>query len=107
MPVGQIEIRTANQPRQERGLRQREGADVFIKVDRSRLAESIDGKAIPLTEIDLIGVEDENLLLGQTVLKDHGDEDLRQFSPKRAAGRQEQISGELHGESAATLKPLV
>src|SRR5271157_572754 len=107
MFVGQVEIRTANQSGQESGLGEREGGEVLVKIDRSRLAESIDGKTIMLTEIDLIGVKDENLILGQPVLEDHGEKDFCQFPPDRAAGGQEKVSCELHGQCTATLEPLV
>ena len=107
MFVRQVEIRTANQPGQESGLGEREGADVLVKIDRSRLAESIDGKAILLTEIDLVRVKHENLLLGQPVLEDHGEKDFRHFPPDRATRCQKEVSRELHGQRTATLQPLV
>ena len=107
MLVGQVEIGTANQPGQESSLGEREGADIFIEIDRSRLAKSIDGKAIALTEINLVRVKHKNLLLGQPVLKNQGEKDFRQFSPDGAARRQKEIARKLHGQSAATLKTLV
>ena len=107
MFVGQVEIRTTNQPGQESGLGEREGAEVLVKIDRSSLAESIDGKTILLTEIDLVRVKDENLVLGQPVLEDHGEKDFRHFPPDRATRCQKEVSRELHGQRTATLKPLV
>ena len=60
-----------------------------------------------LAKIDLVGVKDENLLLGQPVLDDHGEEDFCQFPADGAARCQKEVSRELHGQCAATLKPLV
>ena len=39
-----------------------------------------------LAEINLVGVKDENLLLEESVLEDHGENDFLDFSPNRTTG---------------------
>ena len=50
-------------PGQQRALRKVELAHILAEVGLRRLAESVDGKAAALPEIDLVGVHLEDLLL--------------------------------------------
>jgi hypothetical protein len=56
-----------------------------------------------VTEEYLVGVESEDLRLGETALDLDGQQRLLHLAIKRAVGREKQIAGQLHGECGRSL----
>ena len=78
-------------------------ANIFIEVGQRSFGKAMNGEAAAIPEVDLIGVEFENLLLGKTVLEfesHHGFRDLAAPGPLRG---KEKAPRQLHGQGAGTL----
>ena len=67
--VRRIEIRPANHPRQQGGLRRGQAAHVLVEVGVGRFPKAIDGKPTTLPQIDLIREKLKNLFLIQPLLQ--------------------------------------
>ena len=106
--VREIKVRPPDQPGEERCFRKRQATDVLVEISARRLAEPIDGKASALSEIDHVGVKLEDLLFGQPLLEQKGDENLfclpSEGSPPIV---QDDVPRQLHGERASALRALV
>ena len=60
-----------------------------------------------MAEVDLVGVEREDLRLGEAALDLDGQHDLLHLAAEVAVGREEQIARQLHGERGRALCPAV
>src|SRR3981081_2296897 len=58
-----------------------------------------------MTEKNLIGIEREDLRLGEAALDLDGEHGFLHFAVKGAIGREKQIARQLHGEGGGALKP--
>ena len=76
LPIGIQPARALDQPRQQRAFRQGKLLHVFTKVCLGGLAESIDRKAATLAQRNLVGINLEDLLLGEAMLQLEGNDDL-------------------------------
>src|SRR2546427_11517723 len=87
-------------PRQQRGFRQREIAQVLAKIEfRGRFkTESA------MAEAHLVRVHGENLGLRETALDLNRQQNLLELSPEALFGSQEEHPAELLGQSACSLR---
>ncbi len=70
MPVRRrIVIRRANQAGQERAFGKRELPQIFSKIGDAGLGKSANPKAAAIAEVNFVGIQLENLLLGKTLLE--------------------------------------
>ena len=92
-PVGAL-----NHTRQHRALGQVELPNIFAEVRLCRLTKSVDGKAAPLPEVDLVRVHLEDLLLGEAVLELKRHSDLLDLVLDRPVVGEEQHLCQLHGQ---------
>ena len=72
-----------------------------------RLAEIKFGRRLEsvnaMAEINLVGVQGENLRLGETALDLHRQQRFLNLAMKRAVGRKEEIARQLHGQGGCAL----
>ena len=79
-------------------------SQVTSMLGKEVLAPSL--KAIrPVAEVDLIRIESEDLLLGESPLDLHGQENLLQLAPVGLLRREKKIPRELHRNRAGPLRP--
>src|SRR5260370_42323465 len=71
------------------------------------VAKPINGEAAALSEVSLVCIKLEDLLLAQALLHQQGQKNLLELTPESAAAAKKEIAGHLHGERAATLRPLL
>ena len=102
--VGRVDVRPANHPGEQGGLRDVEAADILVEVSSRRLAESVNGKTPALAQVDLVRVQFKNLFLGQALLQQEGQKGFRYFTADPALrGKPENAPRQLHGEGTAAL----
>ncbi len=92
-----------NQPGQHRRLGQREILDVLAEISPRRLAKAADGERTALSQVNLVGVELKDLLLGELLFQLKGNQNLDQLALDPLLGRQEEAARELHGDGRAAL----
>src|SRR5690348_4559328 len=98
-----VAIGSANNSGEERSLRQGNVADVFIEIGKRAFGKAVNGEAAAIAEVNLVGVELENLLLIEAMLEFDGDDGLGQLTAPSAFGGKEEAARELHGEGAGAL----
>src|SRR3954470_10880210 len=99
MGYGRIDAGRFRQACEKRCFLQHQIRRRFFEVELGGRLKAIDAVA----EIDLIRVECENLLLGETTLNLDGQQSFLNFSVKRAVGGKEQVTGKLHGQRGRAL----
>ncbi|NJN39928.1 MAG: hypothetical protein HC807_02345, partial [Gammaproteobacteria bacterium] len=82
--------------------------DGFVRVHVRQGAAEIDlrrrGETVrPLTEVDLVDIDLEDLVLGQARLDPEREEHLVGLPDQRLVGREEEVSGHLHGDRTGAL----
>jgi hypothetical protein len=83
---------SARQSGEQGGLGKSEFEGRFAEVILRAGLKAVDA----LTEVDLIGVEGEDLVLGEVALDLDGEQDLLQLAAEGAFGGQEQVFCQLH-----------
>src|SRR4029434_3465656 len=63
------------------GFRQRNIYHLLAEEDSRRLCYSTNSHAIPVTQIDFVTVERKNILLGESLLQSHCDQDFIKLAP--------------------------
>ena len=94
-----IHARGFRQAGQHRGFIQAEPLGGLAEVVFGRGLKSVD--AVP--QVNLIGVEGEDLLLGESALDLNRQERFLDFAVPGPVGRKKKIAGQLHGEGGSTL----
>ncbi len=92
-----------NDAGQQRALGQIELAHILAEVGLRGLAESVDGKAAALAQVDLVGVHLEDLLLVEAVFELERDDDLDHLALDALLGREKEAARQLHGQRGAAL----
>ena len=96
---GRIRGRALRQSCQQRRFRQREVTRVFAEVVFRSSLESIN----TLAEIDLVGVQGKNLLLGERMLDLNGEKDLLQLATEGLLAGEKKVFCQLHGQGGGAL----
>lgn len=92
---------------EEGGFLKAKIAEVLAEIDLGGLAEAVDGEALALAEVDLVGVVLEDLLLGELLFELEGDEGLERLAfPCLVAGEPEE-AGELHGDGGGAVAAVL
>ena len=104
MAEGIQPVRALDDACQQRALRQIQLAHILAEVGLRRLAESVDRKAAPLPQVDLVGVHLKNLLLGEAVLQLERDQDLDELALEAPLRRQKKSARQLHGQRRAAFR---
>ena len=97
---GAVAVGGLNQSRQQGGFRQVEVLDVLVEVGGGGLSETVDTEGTALSQVDVVGVEGENFLLGQACLQDGRHVDLfgladdPSLPSQPEAGRSNQLLGD-------------
>ena len=100
MENGRIGRGGLGQPRQQRGLRQRELAQVLAKIEFRRRFKTESA----VTQTHLVRVHGENLRLREAALDLNRQQNLLELSPEALFGRQEEHPAELLGQGACSLR---
>ena len=96
---GRIGHRALGQSGQQRRFRQRQITRVFAEVVFRSSLKSINA----LAQIDLVGVQGKNLLLGERPLDLNGEKDLLQLAAEGLLAGEKEISRQLHGQGGSAL----
>ena len=88
---------------EQRRFLERQVGHVLAEVRVRRLAHAVDAERADLTEVDLVQVQLEDLLLGGMALEDEGDERLLHLALHGALRREEEVLHQLLGDGAAAL----
>ncbi len=102
-----VAVRRADDARQKRRLAERNVVNVVIEVCQRALGKTVDPKAAAVAQINLVGVELENLLLGKAVLEFERHHGFGQFPPPGALRAEEEAARQLHRQRAGALGPSV
>ena len=94
-----IILRRLGKSRQQRGFFELQLLRRFAEIVFRRRLIAVSAVA----EKYLVGVEGEDLRLGEAALDLDGEQRLLHFAVERAVGREKQIAGELHGERGCSL----
>src|SRR5262245_47506591 len=94
-----LAIGPGNDGRQRRRLRQGQGRQILSEIGGSGFAESVDAERPALPHVSFIGVQREDLLLGQPLFQDERDDDFGNLtfvrSFRAAVNGQKEIAREL------------
>src|SRR5690348_18472133 len=105
MPLDRgIAVRRTNDPREERALREVQIANVFPEVRFGGLAESPDSEAAAVPEVNLVGVQFKNALLGETVVEFERHHGFRQLAAPDALRGEEKAARHLHVNGAGAFE---
>ena len=96
-----VGLRALGQRRQQRRLRQRQIAHMLAEVILRRRLKPIR----PVPQIDLVGIQRKDLVLGEHALDLHRQQYLLQLAPIRLLVGQKQIPRQLHGQRGRALRP--
>src|SRR6185503_2745158 len=100
-PEWRVRVGRADQPREQRGLADREIGELLPEVELGGLADAEDTLGAALTEVDLVQVALEDLLFGVATLGDDRHRELAELPPIRPLLAQEEVLHELLGERTA------
>src|SRR5579871_5910039 len=103
MAEGREVVRALDHAGEQRAFGQVELLDVFAEVSLRGFAKPVDGKAAALSEVDLVGVELEDLLLGKAVFELESDDDLDDLALDALFRGKEESARQLHGERRSAL----
>ena len=78
-------------------------AHVLAEVGLRGLAESVDGKAAALAQVDLVGVHLEDLLFIEAMFELESDDDLDELPFEALLRREKEVLRQLHGQRRAAL----
>ena len=98
-----VAIGGADNTGEKGGLVHGDIANVFIEIGERAFGKAVDGKAAAIAEINLVGVELENLLLVKTVLEFDSHNGFRHLTAPGTLGGKEEAARKLHGEGAGAL----
>ncbi len=100
---GGIAIGRANNTGDKCRFAHSEFADVFAKVSLGSFAEPADGKAAAVAEINFVGVQLEDLLFREALIKLESHQHFFHFAAPLALGGEEKTARHLHVDSAGAL----
>src|SRR6266446_5158976 len=103
---GRIVIRRANDPREVRAFRQPQLAQILSEVGDAGFREATYAKAPAVAQVNFVGVQLEDLLLVEALLKLDGNHGFGQLPAPIALGREEEGARHLHGDGARALVVL-
>src|ERR1700733_5619831 len=82
---------------------ERELAEIFSEVGDAGFGESADAKAAAIAEVNLVGIELEDLLLVEALLQLHSDHQLGELAAPGALVAEEERARDLHRDGARAL----
>ena len=94
-------------PASSRALGKVELPHIFAEVGLRRFAESIDRKAAPLPEVDLVRIHLEDLLFAEAMFELKRDDDLVQLALDPSLRRQKESARQLHGQRRPALNVMM
>jgi hypothetical protein len=94
-----VQRRRLGQPGEHRALRERQLADGLVVVDLRSGAEAVGA----LSEVDLVEIQLQDLVLGQAVLDLEREQRLVQLSRERLFRGEKEVARHLHGDRARAL----
>ena len=100
-------VRALNGAGQQRAFGSIEAAEVFAEECLRSLAKPVDREAAALTEIDLIGIHLEDLLLAKPRFELERNHDLAELAGEFFLRTKEEPAGELHRQRRSTAFLLV
>ena len=103
LAIGREPVRALDHRREQGRLGDVELARALAEEDVRRLADAVDRRGTALSEIDLVQVGLEDLVLVVTSLDDERHRGFLELAPERALGRQEEVLDELLGDGAPAL----
>src|ERR1700730_2079272 len=107
MTVGRgIIIWGANNAGEVSAFRQSELPQILAKISDAGLGKAANPEAAAVAEINFVGIQFENLLLGETLLESERNHGFRYFAAKGALIAQEKSARHLHGNGAGALEMI-
>jgi hypothetical protein len=103
---GRVAVRRANDSGEKRAFTERQFANVLAKVGLRGFAESADGEAAAIADVNFVGVQLENLLLAEALVELDGDDGLFDLPLPIALGGEEEAARQLHVNRARALRFL-
>ena len=93
--MGRVPIRPANQAREKRCLSQSQIAQVLVEINLCCLREAVDGEGTALSEVHIIAIEREYLLLREPRFQDNRHRRLFELSTQGPVGSEKVVLDEL------------
>ena len=98
-----VTVGRVDDPSQKCRFRQRHIAHVLVEIGQGSFAKSVDREASAISEVNLVGVELKDLLLGKAALEFEGHHGFGNLAPPSAVRTEKEATGHLHGNGAAAL----
>ncbi len=103
MTIGRKIAGRLDQSGQQRGFRHGDVFQIFVEIGPRPFGQARDGEGAALSQIDAVGVELENLLLGKLLLQLHRDQHFDQLALEGFLRAQKECPRELHRDRRTTL----
>ncbi len=87
---GGITVGSADDAGKKGGLAQSDIANILIEIGQRAFRKAVNGEAAAVAQINLVGVELENLLLVEAMLEFHGDHGFSDLAAPGALGGKEE-----------------